>query len=166
VRLLEQTVEKLDADLAIYGYGAERLPRRSPLHDRYQGEAWGLDMYRVQAGARIALNRHASWAEGHANNMRLYEATGVGTALLTDASRNLPELFAPGIEVATYGDPDELVTAARALLDDESRRAALAAAGHARTLRSHTYAHRMADLVAILEERLPPVRRPLSLQTE
>jgi glycosyltransferase involved in cell wall biosynthesis len=166
VQLLEQTVPRLDADVAVYGYGAARLARSSPLRDRYRGEAWGLDMYRVQAGARIAINRHASWAEGCSNNMRLYEATGVGTALLTEASRNLFELFEPGIEVATYRDPDELAAAACNLLSNEPRRAALAAAGQARTLANHTYAHRMADLVPILEERLPSVRRPMSLQTE
>ena len=120
VRLLEQAAAALDADVAIYGYGASRLAKTSPLRDRYRGEAWGLDMYRVLAGARIALNRHIAAAEGYANNMRLYEATGVGAALLTDAGRNLGELFEPGVEVATYRDPDGLVAAARSLLEDEA----------------------------------------------
>ena len=36
-------------------------------------------MYRVLRQSKIALNRHSDVAEDHANNMRLYEATGVGT---------------------------------------------------------------------------------------
>jgi hypothetical protein len=47
----------------------------------------------------VALNRHIAAAEGHANNMRLYEATGVGTCLLTDRGSNLGELFEVGREV-------------------------------------------------------------------
>ena len=61
-------------------------------------------MYRVLARSKIALNRHIDVAEDHANNMRLYEATGVGTFLITDAKRNLSELFEPGEEVVTYAD--------------------------------------------------------------
>jgi hypothetical protein len=165
VRLLEHAVRALDADVAIYGYGAEKLSKDSPIRDRYGGEAWGLDMYRVQAGARIALNRHvSSLTEGHANNMRLYEATGVGAALLTDAALNLADLFAPEVEVATYRDADGLVKAAQDLLDDERRRAALAAAGQARTLSCHTFAHRLTELVGILEHYLS-VRQRTSDQT-
>ena len=87
--------------------------------------------------------------------MRLYEATGVGTFLLTDAKRNLGELFEPGVEVETYGDADELVEKARYYLDHEEVRAAIAEAGQRRTLRDHTYARRMEELVALLTSRLP-----------
>jgi spore maturation protein CgeB len=86
--------------------------------------------------------------------MRLYEATGVGSLLVTDAKSNLHELFAPDAEVVTYASADELVEKARHYLahDDELR--AVAAAGQARTLREHTYAVRMRELVPILEGRL------------
>ena len=122
-------------------------------------------MYRVLAGARVTLNRHVAAAEGYANNMRLYEATGAGTALLTDTALNLSDLFEPEVEVATYRDAEELVASARRLLAVEPQRAALAAAGQARTLREHTYGHRMAELAAILEERLPRSGRRPSRQT-
>ena len=55
-------------------------------------------MYGVLAHRR-SLNRHIDVAEDHANNMRLYEATGVGTLLLTDAKHILSDLFAIGEEV-------------------------------------------------------------------
>jgi spore maturation protein CgeB len=158
VRLLERVCAELGDAVAVYGYGASRLPRGSPVRELYRGEAWGLEMFRVLADARVALNRHIAAAEGYANNMRLYEATGVGAALVTDGGRNLSELFETAREVATYGNADELVSVTRSLLDDEPRRTALAAAGQARTLAEHTYAHRMAELADILEERLR--RRP------
>lgn len=154
VRLLEQLCEALGDSIAVYGYGAARLDKASPIRRRYRGEAWGIDMYRVLAGARVVLNRHIALAEGHANNMRLYEATGVGAALLTDRGTNLPELFEPGSEVVTYADAADAVAQATSLLADEQQRAAIAAAGQARTLGGHTYAQRMAELVPLLEEAL------------
>ena len=102
----------------------------------------------------MCLNRHIDAAEGHANNMRHYEATGVGAALLTDRGSNLGELFEPEREVATYADVEELVTRAQELLADEHRRDALARAGQERTLREHTYPQRMSELEAILASRL------------
>ena len=121
----------------------------------YRGEAWGLDMYRLLHDARISLNRHIAEAEGHANNMRLYEATGVGSLLLTDAGSNLPELFEPGREVVTYAGVDDLVERARHYLAHEEERRAIAAAGQARTLRDHTYEVRMRELAEILRSHLP-----------
>jgi spore maturation protein CgeB len=112
-------------------------------------------MYRVLARSRIVVNRHGDIAEGFANNMRLFEATGMGALLLTEEATNLGELFVPGQEVETYADADELVAKIRALLADEDRRAAIAAAGQRRTLDDHTYARRMVELDQILRERWP-----------
>ena len=111
-------------------------------------------MYEVLARSRVALNRHIDVAEGYANNMRLYEATGVGALLVTEASSNLAELFEPGREVVVYEGEDDLVEQLRhyAAHDDERRR--IAAAGQARTLREHTYAQRIAELATMLEARV------------
>ena len=137
----------------VWGYGAEELPAGSPILERHHGEAWGLDMYRVLAGARIVVNRHIEAAEGFANNMRLYETTGMGALLLTEAAPNLHELFEPGREVVTYSSEDELVSKLRHYATHEDERAAIAAAGHERTLREHTYERRIAELAELLEER-------------
>jgi len=138
------------APIAFYGPGADEWPDDSPIRRGYRGEAWGLDMYRVLAGASIALNRHVDVAEEFANNMRLYEATGMGTLLLTDATRNLHELFEPDAEVETYSSAEEAAEKIRYYLDHEGERAAIARAGQARTLAEHTYAHRMRELEQIL----------------
>lgn len=152
-RLLERAVGGLP-DLQLWGYGAGDLDADSPLLPRYRGEAWALEMYDVLARSRIALNRHIDVAEGHANNMRLYEATGMGACLVTDRGSNLSDLFVPGEEVVAYDSADDLVTQVRALQADDDRRVAIARAGRARTLRDHTYAVRMRELDAILRERL------------
>jgi spore maturation protein CgeB len=146
---LERLAEELDVQF--WGYLSGELPPASAIGARYHGEAWGMDMYRVLARTQIALNRHSSVAEGMANNMRLFEATGVGACLLTEDAPNLPELFAPGEEVAVYTGPDDVVRRARALLEDDGRRARIAAAGQRRVRGEHTYTRRMAQLAEILE---------------
>jgi hypothetical protein len=152
VRLLERVCAACDVD--VWGWGADELPANSPIRRRYRGEAWGLEMYRVLARSRIALNRHIAAAEGHANNMRLYEATGVGAMLLTDAGSNLDELFAPRREVAVYDHADDVIQQIQHYLAHDDERVAVATAGQARTLSEHTYEQRMRELAAILEARL------------
>lgn len=138
--------------IEFWGYDLRGWLPRSRIRRGYRGQAWGLEMYRLLHEARISLNRHIAEAEENANNMRLYEATGVGSLLLTDAKRNLGELFEPGRELVTYENADELVERARHYLANEDERAAIAAAGRARTLRDHTYEVRMRELAAILRE--------------
>jgi spore maturation protein CgeB len=150
-RVIERAVGE---GLEVWGYGLAALPEESAIRSRYRGEAWGLAMYEVFARSRIALNRHIDLADGYANNMRLYEATGVGALLVTEASRNLADLFEPGREVVTYQSEDELVEKLRhySRHDDERRR--IATSGQARTLSEHTYANRIAELAAMLTERV------------
>jgi hypothetical protein len=137
-----------------WGYGRRGWPPWSPVRRRHHGEAWGLDMYRVLRDSKIALNRHIAVAGEYANNMRLFEATGVGTMLLTDAKANLDELFEPGTEVATYTTASELAERVRHYLTHEDERRAIAAAGQQRTLREHGYDRRMIELASLLEARL------------
>ena len=141
-------------DVTVYGLGGERLASSSPIRRDYRGEAWGRDMYRVLGRSRVTLNRHNDLAEGNANNMRLFEATGMGAVLVTEAAPNLPDLFVPGEEVVGYSDPTDLVTRVARLLEDDAERKRIAEAGQRRTLADHTYAKRMPDLVELLEARL------------
>jgi spore maturation protein CgeB len=151
-RLLERLACELE--LAVWGYGAEALPADSPIQASYRGEAWGVEMYQVLAQSRITLNRHIDLANGYANNMRLYEATGMGALLMTEEARNLPELFEPSREVVAYGSDDDVVEKIRHLLEHEDERREIAVAGQARTLRDHTYGERIKELAEILEARL------------
>lgn len=152
IELLERLCAELDMD--VWGYIANGLAPDSPILARHHGPAWGLDMFRILARARLAINRHGDIAEGHANNMRLFEATGVGALLMTEAAPNLPKLFEPGREVVAYDDADDLVEKARYYLENEREREEIASAGQRRTLGEHTYRVRIEELAGMLEDRL------------
>lgn len=149
-----ELLERVAAQTPIefWGQGVHRLSPSSPIRQRYRGEAWGLAMYRVLAQTKIAINRHIGVAGEYANNMRLYETTGIGAMLMTDEKKNLGDLFVVGQEVVTYGNHQDLVDKIRYYLDHETERQAIALAGQKRTLTEHGYNNRMKELVKIIEQ--------------
>jgi spore maturation protein CgeB len=151
-RLLEELAARFPVE--VWGYGADALPAGSPILERYHGEAWGLDMYAALASARVAVNRHIDAAEGHANNMRLYEASAMGAALVTDEGEGLDAILEPGRETLAYSGTDDLIAKIERLLKDDDERRRIAAAGQRRTLDEHSFARRMAELAGMLERRL------------
>ncbi len=140
--------------MQFFGYGATGLKRSSPVRAKHHGEVWGLDMYRALARSQVTLNRHINVAENNANNMRLYEATGVGALLITDQKDNLGELFEVGKEVVAYASPEEAAEMIRYYTAHPEEAAVIAKAGQARTLREHTYQRRMEELAPLLEQHL------------
>ena len=140
--------------IEFFGYGAKALKRSSPILGRHHGELWGLDMYNALARSKVTLNRHINVASNYANNMRLYEATGVGSLLLTDRKDNLGELFEIGKEIAVYSSQEEAAEMIDYYLKHPSEREIIAKAGQARTLKEHTYKDRMRELMLILDRNL------------
>jgi spore maturation protein CgeB len=121
------------------------------VRDRYQGPAWGGDLYRIMSTSKVTLNCHIDIAGRFADNMRLYEATGVGTLLITDWKENLHEIFELGREVVEYRTPEECAELIHYYLDHDDEREAIAYAGQQRTLRDHTCFQRMQDLAKIVD---------------
>ena len=150
--LLEELCREVP--ISFWGAGAESLPPDSPLRGHVKPPLWGYDMYRQLQRSKIALNIHIDMAEQYAANMRLYEATGVGTMLLTDWKTNLHELFEVGKEVVAYGSTEQCVELVRYYLAHEDEREAIAQAGQKRTLSEHNYYHRMQELTEILNRYL------------
>jgi spore maturation protein CgeB len=110
-------------------------------------------MFQLLRNSRITLNHHGDIGP-YANNMRLYEATGVGTLLITDWKANLQEMFEPGKEVVAYRTPDECAELIQYYLEHDEERKAIARAGQERTLREHTYYQRLQELVDIVRRYL------------
>ncbi|PIQ85249.1 MAG: hypothetical protein COV74_09845 [Candidatus Omnitrophica bacterium CG11_big_fil_rev_8_21_14_0_20_45_26] len=151
INLLEAVCERFP--LSWYGTGFESLPKDSRLRKAFQSEAWGLDMYRLLARSRVTLNIHIKTAQTYANNMRLFEATGMGACLLTDDKSNLADYFNK-TEVAVYQSRTSLLKQIEFLLSGDNRCEQIAQAGQARTLKSHTYEARVPFLAGLFEKHL------------
>jgi spore maturation protein CgeB len=114
-------------------------------HNR--GQAFGIEMYQILADSKITFNNHIDAAGAYAANIRLFEATGVGTCLLTDWKPNLHTLFDLDREVVAYKTLDECVEKATWLLANEKERQAIAEAGQQRILRDYSLKKRITDFM-------------------
>lgn len=133
----------------IWGLGWESLGKSYHLEP-----AWGFPMFKIYRQAKIVVNRHIDVAENYANNLRLFESTGVGTMLITDHKDNLGELFVPGKEVETYNTKEELADKVKFYLKNSNAREKIAKAGQRRTLTDHIYKKRMKELDRIIKKYL------------
>ena len=148
IALLEAVAER--HDLKLFGNPPRTLPAASSLHRCFQGEVWGAEMYQALRRSKVTLNSHIDMAGREAGNMRLFEATGVGAYLLTDYKDNLYTLFKPDLEVAIWRSVGDCLAAIDRALGDAEGRAAIAAAGQARTMAQHTYRHRAAEILGFV----------------
>lgn len=132
-----------------YGYGSESL-------NSWAGYAWGKQMYQVYGRSKIVINRHGEVSEGQANNLRLYEASGMGALVFTEEARQLDELFPRGT-MERYEDTERLVEKIEYYLANDMERERIAKAGQRQTLNNHTYAQRMKIVSDILTREMAPV---------
>jgi len=120
------------------------------------GPVYGGDFVRALSGATVGLNLHQQFGDGGdparygtGANMRVFELAAVGTPQLSDAKADIARHFTPGREIVLYSSIAELRDQARALLADDALRRSLAAAARERSLREHTWAHRLHELLTM-----------------
>jgi spore maturation protein CgeB len=119
---------------------------------------FGLDMYRLLKSSKIVLNNHGEIAGGYAGNMRMFEATGVGSCLLTDNKDNLGDLFDVGCEIMVYDSPEDCAEKIQWLLEHEEERERIALAGQQKTLNFHTVQNRCRQIIDIIKSEINPTQ--------
>ena len=142
------------AHLEVWTSDSSAIPSRSPIRPGLHVAAFGRGMYSILRRSRIALNNHARIAEGEANNLRLYEATGMGALLVTEAAPNLRDLFDVDREVVTYRNPADAAAVVRHYVEHPDEASVIAAAGQSRTLHDHNWRNRMSRLVELAASRI------------
>jgi len=149
VDILEAVAER--APLNVWTSDTAQLPEMSILRGRIRGAAFGRQMYETMNQSLVTLNTHGIVSGNAANNLRLFEATGMGALLITDRRNNLGDLFEPGTEVVTYSHPEEAAEATAYYVEHPKEAAQIAEAGRQRTLREHTWADRMARTIEFID---------------
>jgi len=101
---------------------------------------------RVYSRGRIGLSimRHEDEIGLH---LKPFEITASGLACLCGRRPGLAELFDDGREIEAFDSPRDARLKAERLLNDPDRLREMSAAGRVRTLSSHTWAHRMEELI-------------------
>lgn len=116
-------------------------------------ENFGLKMYDNLAKSKITFNKHCNAAENEADNMRLFQATGLGTCLLTENSKNIKDLFNED-EIITYNSIDECVEKVNYYLNNDNERNNITKKGQLRTLKDHTCYVRCGQMHDIIKMKM------------
>lgn len=130
------------------------LPVNIKLKKYLSAPVFGIDMFNVLYNSEIVLNIHADSSPIYASNMRLFEATGVGSCLLTDKKQNISDLFEVDKEIIVYESVEDCIEKIRWLLSHKTVFKSIAEAGQTRCLREHTYDNRVPTFIQKLEKYL------------
>ena len=176
LRLSEEDRRLYGADVSFVGAGYANRRRLFPalLRQPWSFKLWGnewdgaddLQSVLQLNGARIDtatcmkvfnattinLNLHSTTGDDldpHADfvNPRTFELAACGTFQLVDHRSMLEEFFSPQ-EIVSFRSFSEVPGLVQRWLGDAAARQAMASAAQARALSSHTYVHRMKDLLA------------------
>ena len=132
---------------------AKKLNHNCPLLQRYRGQAWGLDMFKILKRSKITLNIHGDTETGKVpTNMRLFEAMGVGTLTFTEATPNLADLFEPEKQLVTFIEREDLQKKIRYYMQHDDEGQAIAKAGQEQIMRKHTAEIRSSQLLELFED--------------
>jgi glycosyltransferase involved in cell wall biosynthesis len=135
------------------------LPLSKKLAPHIHEGVFGLDMFQKLRDSKVTFNNHIGISTHSASNMRLFEATGVGTCLLTDWKPNISDFFVPEKEVVTYKTKEECTERLKWLLSHPNERAEIAHRGQKRTLKEHTFENRALRLHDFFQSAIPSTVR-------
>ena len=136
-----------DFDLGIWSVH----PVPESLRPFVRGRALGTQMLRILSAARIAFNTHGDFVR-YGGNIRLFELAGIQAFQITDDLPGVRQWFTPGETIETYTDHDDLRAKVAHYLAHPDERARIAAAARAHVYAHHTYAQRVARLMALVDE--------------
>jgi len=166
-RLLETyryLINKLDARGALRLIAPEIFDssyrKISVIKKLHHGEVFGLDMYKLLAQSRITLNFHIDFVGKYAGNMRMYEATGMGSCLLTDSLRHriqtnsyVPDtkLFTSGKEILEFDSKEDLLDILRNIDFKSKEIEQISEAGQNRTLSEYSIEKMFENIKGVFE---------------
>jgi spore maturation protein CgeB len=121
---------------------------------RYFDHVYTRDHNAFNCTPRAVLNisRESMARYGYSPATRVFEAAGAGACLITDAWKGIEQFLDPGQEVLVAHDGQDVADLLRSLTPEHVRQ--LGRAGYRRVLAEHTYAHRAAQVEAILEGKM------------
>lgn len=143
----------------IIGWWWDRMRSYELLADKIHG-VWlsPEETAKHYSGAKIVINLHRSTEDASHNsnsrnipatsvNPRLFEISSCATLQLVDNRTELPGLYTPGYDIATFSTPGELVDKIEYYLSHENERREMARRGLHRTVSEHTYRKRIERLL-------------------
>ncbi|WP_138496635.1 CgeB family protein [Paenibacillus pinistramenti] len=146
--------------LHVNGIWWDRLVEAATYPERIEQGTWlgPQDTAKVYSSSKIAINLHRAPDDSTVNNNtagigavspnpRTFEISASGTLQLVDERSDLARLYTPGVEIETFSTGEELLDKIQYYLTHEQERREIAIRALDRTLREHTYAHRLNEIL-------------------
>ncbi|TVX87182.1 CgeB family protein [Paenibacillus agilis] len=167
VRFFEPIMDRLMKHKAHFsGLWWDRLPQYKKYKSSIKLDLWmgPKETAEFYNSSKIVINMHRTHDDTTVNqnsnqilatspNPRTFEINGCGTLQLTDIRSDLAQFYVPGVELVTYESPADLLEKAVYYLTHEEERREIALRGLARTLKDHSYAKRIQQLLSIIFDR-------------
>ena len=109
--------------------------------------------YRLLASSKVIFNTHRNEPEDY-SNIRIFEATGVGSCLMTDKPEKVKSYFLPDEEILTFSSVEECVEKVNYVLENEKVRKEIASKGQLRTINNYTTMHHCEKIHDTLKNRI------------
>jgi len=119
---------------------------------RYNGEVWGLKMFDILQRSLITFNIHESLLKGNVGNMRMFEATGVGTLILNDFGHNLNSLFEIGKEIESYRSIPEAIEKCNYYIANPKKALKMGEMAQIRALKDYNYDSYVVNLLSYINK--------------
>lgn len=126
----------------------------APVAKLNRGGRFGIEMFRALRSGEIVINAEIDLAGKEAGNSRLFEATAMGSFLLTEHNANIERYFTPGVEIETFSSPAELLEKIRYYCAHPEERRRIATRGQEKSLQMHGMDTQVAVLNSLLRENL------------
>lgn len=155
--------ELMDRGLYINGFWWERLFEPGAYPGRVEMDKWmgPQETAEVYSSSKIAINLHRAFNDISVNNNtamiealspnpRTFEIAASGTLQIVDARSDIARFYTPGIEIETFSSQEELLGKIDFYLNHEKERREIVIRALDRTLKEHTYTHRLNELLTVI----------------
>lgn len=124
-------------------------PQQAVLY--YNGARINLNIHRDPSPTVMADNRNSRHVPARSPNVRVFDIAACGAFQLVDATRpDLASCYRPGRELVTFDTAEDLARKLVYYLNHPEQRKAIAQAARSRTLREHTFRHRLQTVLEAL----------------
>jgi hypothetical protein len=122
----------------------------------------GLSVARIKevcnrSKVNLLINRGSHASVYGSSTLRLFELAAMRSCMLSSPYLGVEEWFEPQREIVMIAEPDEATEIIRWLLAHDSERERIAKAAHDRAIAQHTFRHRAAQMVRILQGGSGPI---------
>lgn len=143
-------------NLGVWGPGGEDVPNYSPLKPCIKGSNAPYDLWtKVYSASKIVLSQHYRPSVGfipcYQASPRVYEILACGGFQVVDNQSDVLRLFNDREQLVVFKDKAQLMEIIQYYLTHENERLEIARRGLESVLKSHTYRHRINEMMSIIQ---------------